>query len=188
VPTKSTLTDQQLDAMPIGYADPRSACFVPEAMRERFAAMPAAVVSKLTRETMAIEGDVVRSTRARDAVPVVLRPATSPADFEAVLVGKRLTWIAAQQASAEQAAAQRASDARLHTCAVCRQVRPPGIAGQGTTLRRVHGVAACGDCAVVLDAVAVERLGAERLEGGGSRLDAARAVLERATASRRATA
>jgi len=159
---------------------------VPEAMRERFAAMPAAVVSKLTRETMAIEGDVVRSTRARDAVPVVLRPSTSPADFEAVVVGKRLAWVAQQQASAEQAAAQRASDARLYTCACCRRVVPPGIAGQGTKLRRVHGVAACGDCAVVLDAVAAERLGGERVEGGRTRRDAAEAILDGATASRRA--
>jgi hypothetical protein len=156
--------------------DPR---IVPEHLRDEVARISPDVEAKLRRS--------LRNTPSMSRVVggrvVVLDPSKDDDAEETALIWLKNDEAARRIVDRQQDAERQADDARRYTCGCCSLVRP-GITGRRTTARRlIDGTKAhvCGDCADVLDRLVVDRLAAEPLANGRTRLAAARDLLERST-------
>ena len=161
-----------------GATDPTNPRFVPLELRDVVADIPADIEQQLRRELYGT-GEMIRTDGRRKATTI--NPSTEPDDLETALVWRKCQWAARQLVSQRQDAERAAHDAIHYTCAVCRKVRTPGIGDQHTRSRRFpDGTRAtvCGECAPVVERLAVDRLAAEVIDGH-TRSERAGALLER---------
>jgi hypothetical protein len=163
-----------------GAADPKDPLFVPLELRDTFAAIDPTLEGKMRRELYTTR-QMMRTVGRR---PMVIHPDSNPEELETALVWRKVAWCQSHLAGERATAEQRAYDARFYSCAMCGEVKVPDIGGRGVKARRLATGArasVCGDCFAVADAVALERLGAQRLADGRTRLEAARALVDSAT-------
>lgn len=167
-----------------GAADPKDLRYVPPELRDLVAAIPADVERKLRRDA----GRTTETYRAdgRGHGPSrTLNPKDNDADLEIAVVWKKIEWARQQLHSERVTSEQAARDAAGYTCPCCGEVASPSAIGrdrhtQRRTLSDGTVVVLCGKCATVAEQLAVERLGAEMIEGR-SRADRARRLIAEAT-------
>lgn len=169
-----------------GAADIGDLRYCPPELRAIAAAIPPDLERKFLRECYDTpEMVVTTSVGGHSRVPRTLNPDTNDSDFQAALARKKIAW-ARMQFDAEQRNTETADNFhKIYDCPCCGEYAPATGDGkrsatQPRNLPDGTRVTVCLKCATIMEALVVERLAGEQINGK-TRRDRAAAMLNGAT-------
>ncbi len=164
--------------LPDGFSDPKSARYVEVGMRDEVRAVPPAVTEAFTDELRFSKGPMIQQ---RGKQVHVIEPGHGGDDLTTGVLWKQISWVRTARMGRQVEAEIAASNARHFTCSSCAAVQLAG--GPDATRQRAFpgGVSLpqiSGRCALVIEGLIAQRVGAEKINGR-TRAELAAALLER---------